>query len=67
MHLVAKGQGYDSLQKGFMFFEELVFSYSYYIHLKQLVGRESVGKNMVFKRKYSSGFFFFFFKLKFWH
>lgn len=49
MHLVAKGQRYDSLHKGFMFFKELnVFMSTLYYHLKQLVGREPVGKNKMF-------------------
>lgn len=44
MHLVAKGQSYDSLHKGFMFSEELNVFISILYTLETVVGREPVGK-----------------------
>lgn len=56
MHLVAKGQRYDSLHKGFMFFKELnVFIY---ILTLETVGRKRIcWKNKIFRSKCSSGCF----------
>lgn len=57
MHLVAKGQRYDSLHKGFMFFKELNVFISILCTL-ETVGRKRIcWKNMIFKSKYSSGCF----------
>lgn len=44
VHLVAKGQRYDSLHEGFMFFEELNVFITILYTLETAVGRETVGK-----------------------